>query len=63
VLSIKGPTNCVEVASEALRRLGQKQTVKDTLTFVKKTSPHRRLTHQRRQQQQQQQVCVGLLPN
>ncbi|CBJ26460.1 hypothetical protein Esi_0033_0105 [Ectocarpus siliculosus] len=55
VLLVKGPTNCVEVAAEALRKLGRKETVRDALTFVKTTSPHRRLTQQRRQEQQQQQ--------
>lgn len=52
-ISIKGPTNCVEVAVEALRRLGRGDTVRDALNLVKKTSPHRRLNHQRRQQEQE----------
>lgn len=51
-ISIKGPANCVDVAVEALRRLGRGDTVRDALNLVKKTSPHRRLNHQRRQQEQ-----------
>ena len=53
MLSIKGPANCVEVAAEALRRLGRGDAVRDALNLVKKTSPHRRLTHQRRCQEQE----------
>ena len=49
VLLIKGPANCVEVAAEALRLLGRGEAVRDAMQFVKKTSPHRRLTQQRRE--------------
>lgn len=55
MISIEGPTNCVVVAAEALRKLGRGEPVRDALAFVKKTSPHRRLTQQRRRQQEQQQ--------
>lgn len=44
----------MDVAVEALRRLGRGDTVRDALNLVKKTSPHRRLNHQRRQQEQEQ---------
>ncbi|CAM9223218.1 unnamed protein product, partial [Scytosiphon promiscuus] len=43
VVTIRGPSNCVEVAAEALRKLGRGEAVRDALSFVKKTSPHRRL--------------------
>lgn len=55
VLLVRGPANCVEVAAEALRKLGRMETVRDALSFVKTTSPHRRLTQERRLEQQQQQ--------
>lgn len=56
MLLIRGPANCVEVAAEALRKLGRMETVRETLSFVKTTSPHRRLTRERRLEQQQKQV-------